>query len=69
MRVSPEPIEVVGPSPDGPHTGWAMYPTPSARYHADTIVAVPKALATRLRRIVVKDEEYDPDPIPVPYVP
>jgi hypothetical protein len=71
LKVSPHPIQACGPGPDAPTECWPMYRTPSARYHAYTIVAISRALAARSRRIVVTAERYDPNPIlvPVPAVP
>jgi hypothetical protein len=52
LVVSPRPTHTCGPSPDT----CRQYYKPHARYHAFTIVAVPRATAARVRRIVVAHE-------------
>jgi hypothetical protein len=64
--VSPVPIATCGPGADGSdHECRPFYKPPNGRYHAFTIVAVPKATAVRARRIVVTRERRDSGPIEV----
>ena len=52
LVVSPRPTHSCGPSPDA----CRQFYKPHAGYHAFTIVAVPRAQAARVRRIVIAQE-------------
>ena len=65
LVVSPDPILPCGPGPDAPVECEAFYKPPDSSYHAFTIIAIPKARAARVRRIVVVDEHRQSGPIQV----
>jgi len=66
LAVSPYPIVLHGPAPDGTPLAYFSLPgAPSARYHAFTIVSVAKAVVAHVRRVVVTEEVDDPNPIVV----
>jgi len=72
LKVSPYPVVLHGPDPDGtPLAYFHLPPAPSPRYHAFTIVTVAKAAVAHVHRIVVTEEVYDPNEIvvDVPYLP
>jgi hypothetical protein len=65
LKVSPYPIELHGPGPDSPDEYFLLPPAPSARYHAFTLVSVARSAVAHVRRVVVTQEVYEPDPLVV----
>jgi hypothetical protein len=66
LAVSPSPVVLHGPDPDGTPLAYFTLPgPPSARYHAFTLVSVPRAAVAHVRRVVVAHEVYDPNPLVV----
>jgi hypothetical protein len=65
LVVSPRPIDSCGPGPDAPVECQPFYKPHNETYHAFTIVAIPKARAARVRRIVVVAQRRDPNPLQV----
>jgi hypothetical protein len=63
FQVSPRPIAFCGPGPDSPTECRPMYRAHSERYHAFTIISVPRSVAARVRRVVVTGEGYHPGEI------
>lgn len=71
LVVSPYPPFLCGPGVDSPTECFGRPGAPTPRYHAFTIVSVARAAVAHVRRVVVTQEVYDPNPlmVHVPYLP
>jgi hypothetical protein len=65
LALSPFPVELCGPGVESPNECFQPSSAPSLRYHALTIVAVARAAVAHVRRVVVTEEVYDPNPLQV----
>lgn len=66
LKVSPYPIVLHGLDPDGTPLAYCSLPdAPSGRYHAFTMVSVARTALAHIRRVVVRQEVYDPNQLVV----